>query len=235
MKDKTRIEKARTCRCTKFGQNALTMKRHILSWTFCWLGAFGWPVVSFAEELHIPFAGFEPGVERLEFWKPYRFGQGSSFERISTTKNACSGLQALALSVASGGGGQGVLLDLPLTGVREGAEICFGAQVRLDEPGHLSAGSVNLHVELLAGDKPILRTDRVGSTLPVNAQNATTDFKDVEFRYRVDPAHLFTGRRLDEVTTLRLIIVALQPLLPGPHKLLGTVFIDDVSASVTAP
>jgi hypothetical protein len=210
------------------------MKRHVLFWTGCWLCASAGPVAS-AGELRIPFAGFEPGVERLEFWKPYRFGQGSSFERISTTKTARSGLQALALSVASGGGGQGVLVDLPLEGVVAGSEIAFGAQVRLQEPGQLAAGSVNLHVELLAGDKPILRTDRVGSTLPVNAGNATTDFKDIVFRYRVDPAHLFNGRRLTEVTALRLIIVALQPFLPGPQKLLGTLFIDDVTASVTVP
>lgn len=213
----------------------LTMKPQILSsLCCCFLGAFGWTSAS-AEDLQIPFASFEPGVERLEFWKPYRFGQGSSFERIHTTKTARSGIQALALSVGSGGGGQGVLVDLPVGGVREGSEIRFGAQVRLEEADDLASGSVNLHVELMAGDKPILRTDRVGSTLPVNAQNATTDFKDVTFRYRVDPNHLFAGRRLEEVTALRLVIVALQPVLPGPQKLLGTLFIDDVSASVTTP
>lgn len=210
------------------------MKSQILSWMCCWLGALG-SSTALARDLQIPFSSFEPGVERLEFWKPYRFGQGSSFERISTTKTARTGVQALALSVGSGGGGQGVLVDLPVSDVKEGSEIRFGAQVRLEDADDLATGSVNLHVELMAGEKPILRTDRIGSTLPVNAQNATTDFKDVTFLYRVDRNHLSSGRRLDEVTALRLVIVALQPILPGPQKMLGTLFIDDVSASVTAP
>jgi hypothetical protein len=190
---------------------------------------------AFAGELAVPFASFEPGVEKLEYWKPYRFGQGSSFERIHTTKIARTGSQALALSVSSGGGGQGVLVDIPFQGIQLGSEITFGAQVRLDQPGDLADGSINLHVELMAGDKSILRSDKVGSSLPVNAQNATTVFSDVQFRYRVEPDHLPAGYQLSRVTAVRLVIVALQPVVAGPQKKLGTLFIDDVVATVTAP
>jgi len=210
------------------------MKPQMFCWTCC-LAAVALSVTATAEELSIPFASFEPGVEKLEFWKPYRFGQGSSFERIHTTKIARTGTQALALSVGSGGGGQGVLVDVPVQRVTAGSEITFGAQVRLEEADDLADGSVNLHVELMAGDKSILRTDRVGSTLPVNATNATTAFHDVQFQYRVDPGHLLSGRKLEEVTAVRLVIVALQPVVPGPQKILGTLFIDDVVAAVKIP
>jgi hypothetical protein len=188
-----------------------------------------------AGELTVPFASFEPGVETLEYWKPYRFGQNSSFERIHTSKIARSGSQALALSVGNGGGGQGVLVDLPIHGITAGSEITFGAQVRLENPGDLVSGEVNLHVELMAGDKSILRSDQKGSSLPVNAQNATTDFHDVQFSYRVDPSQLAPGYKLEQVTALRLVIVALQPSIPGSQKLLGTLLIDDVVATLETP
>lgn len=188
-----------------------------------------------ADDLAVPFAGFEPGVEKLEHWKPYRFGQGSSFERIHTAKIARTGTQSLALTVGSGGGGQGVLVDLPVPGIKEGTEITFGAQVRLEQPGDLVNGSVSLHVELMAGDKSILRSDLIGSSLPVNAQNATTDFRDVQLHYQVNPAHLSAGYKLDKVTAIRLVIVALQPWVQGPQKMLGTLLIDDVVASLSSP
>jgi hypothetical protein len=128
-----------------------------------------------------------------------------------------------------------VLVDLPVHGITAGSEITFGAQVRLENPGDLVSGQVNLHVELMAGDKSILRSDQKGASLPVNAQNATTDFHDVQFSYRVDPSQLAPGYKLEQVTALRLVIVALQPSIPGSQKLLGTLLIDDVVASVESP
>ncbi|GEM_PF-2380761 len=187
-----------------------------------------------AAELKLPNPGFEPRVPSLDAsWVSFEFGEAGSVSRIKRSKDARTGRGALELAVHGGAGGQGVYVDAPVSGLKEGDKITFGIHAKTKGGIPMRDASIGLHIEFLDSPGPdaaiLARTDTLGSSA-FAGKGLTDQFRRQSTTHTLRDDEIPGGA--EAVKVLRFVIVALQPESRKAYERLGVVILDDASAKL---